>query len=311
MTIDVTLGTWACHLMWSCDGPRVKEEKLCVCVFFMCVRVSASTPTAACLSVWVGLLHFKPNQWWRHLNCSGGRGRGGRRTPETPGGGGGGGHCGPDERRWGVVVGSSVLKRARLKRRWLTEEARGCWRRSWTQQRGRLGERGRGVSGGGGRGAACGVWGGVLHFDLKGEERDRWRSVRRRCKQDVERNKSGGQIKTLRLALCAVTEWANSVSVSTEAPPTCWWVGQRGYTDTQCEIHRDEFELWITQSCITRSVVLNLSVRHRTGLVEMAKLPVLLLPNITEATCCFNMLLHVLHSVMCSPAAHVLIHRWK
>lgn len=256
MTIDVTLGTWACHLMmWSCDGPRVKEEKLCVCVFFlMCVR--------ACLSVWVGLLHFKPDQWWRHLNCSGGRGRGGRRTPETPGGGGGGGHCGPDERRWGVVVGSSVLKRARLKRRRLTEEARGCWRRSWTQQRGRLGERGRGVSGGGGRGAACGVWGGVLHFDLKGEERDRWRSVRRRCKQDVERNKSGGQIKTLRccvsclllLALCAVTEWANSVSVSTEAPPTCWWVGQRGYTDTQCEIHRDEFELWITQSCITRSV---------------------------------------------------------
>lgn len=117
--------------------------------------------------------------------------------------------------------------------------------------------------------------------------------------------------RMLRLALCAVTEWANSVSVSTEAPPTCWWVGQRGYTDTQCEIHRDEFELWITQSCITRSVVLNLSVRHRTGLVEMAKLPVLLLPNITEATCCFSMLLHVLHSVMCSPAAHVLIHRWK
>lgn len=49
MTIDVTLGTWACHLMWSCDGPRVKEEKLCVCVFFMCVRASASTPTAACV----------------------------------------------------------------------------------------------------------------------------------------------------------------------------------------------------------------------------------------------------------------------
>lgn len=161
--------TWWCgHVM--VPGWR-KRSFVFVCVFFMCVRVCVYS-CCVCLSVWVGLLHFQPDQWWRHLNCSGGRAR--RRTPETPGGGGGGGggggHCGPDERRWGVVVGSSVLKRARLKRRRLTEEARGCWRRSWTQQRGRLGERGRGVSGGGRRGAARGVWGGVLHFDLKGRE---------------------------------------------------------------------------------------------------------------------------------------------
>lgn len=64
----------------------------------------------------------------------------------------------------------SALEGARLKRRRLTEEARGsCWR-SWAQQGRGLGEGGGGLSGGGGRGAAGGVWRRVLHFHLEGAE---------------------------------------------------------------------------------------------------------------------------------------------
>lgn len=70
-----------------------------------------------------------------------------------------------------MVVGRSVLERARLQRRGLTEEAWGCRGRCRAQQRGRLGEGGGGLGGGGGRGAAAGVRGRVLHFDLRGERK--------------------------------------------------------------------------------------------------------------------------------------------
>lgn len=70
-----------------------------------------------------------------------------------------------------MIVGRSVLERARLQRRRLTEEARGSRGRCRAQQWRRLGEGGGGLGGGGGRRAAGSVRGRVFHFDLRGGRR--------------------------------------------------------------------------------------------------------------------------------------------